>query len=567
MAVRAAIGAGRARLVRLLMTESLLLAFAGGTLGLLLAQWGVDLFSAAVGTPQGADWIDLTVDRHVVLFALAAALVTALLFGLGPASSDAGGPARRSAGRQENVRRGTELAPASRFPCRRTGGDVDCPRVGCGGDCRKLGGVRACRCRVDRKGCTGPEGCADRTAPTRKRSSAWRSSMARSSGCECAERRRGHGREPSPAEDRDVPHAAFVVDGSDVIGKDAPFASVRFVDAGYLTAMAIRVTRGRAFTVGEARSPSFRAVMINETMARRYWRDRDPIDTQDPTDGRHRCGRRYTRRRLVGDVAQRQLPAAPENQVYLPLAPVRELTLMVRVAADRHAGRAAPRGGAIDRSVDPGHDAHDGCRLQWYTRDRRLQGVIIGVLGVIAMLLAALGVYGTMALLVTERSREIAIRMALGSSNQAILRLVLGRGLGLTSVGVCAGVLLACALGVFIVDLPRLRGSTRVSSVVPPLSSPPWRSRPRGGLASRNARRSDGDAESLRSISPERYSRPFSVGSDSLFDREIRRYEERSCSSSPCSRPDSGTRPRLLADSPRGSEPGRTQRRAGGCHC
>ena len=154
---------------------------------------------------------------------------------------------------------------------------------------------------------------------------------------------------------------------------------------------------------------------------------------------------------VVGDVAQRQLPAAPENQVYLPLAPVRELTLMVRVAADPGtlAGPLREAVQSIDPSIPVTTNTMDAVYI-WYTRDRRLQGVIIGVLGVIAMLLAALGVYGTMALLVTERSREIAIRMALGSSNQAILRLVLGRGLGLTSVGVCAGVLLACAFTAFL---------------------------------------------------------------------------------------------------------------------
>ena len=136
---------------------------------------------------------------------------------------------------------------------------------------------------------------------------------------------------------------------------------------------------------------------------------------------------------------------------WLPLAPARELTLMVRAAADP----AAIAGHARDavHSVDPSLSVTANTMravYAWYSRDRRLQGVIIGILGVIALLLAALGVYSVMSLLVTERRREIAIRIALGSSNAAILRLVLGRGLSLASVGVCAGVLLACTLTAFL---------------------------------------------------------------------------------------------------------------------
>ena len=86
----------------------------------------------------------------------------------------------------------------------------------------------------------------------------------------------------------------------------------------------------------------------------------------------------------------------------------------------------------------------------WYTRDRRLQGLIIGILGVIAMLLAGLGVYGVMSLMVNERRHEIAIRIALGSSPSAVLRLVLGRGLSLASAGIGVGVLLASALTAFL---------------------------------------------------------------------------------------------------------------------
>jgi putative ABC transport system permease protein len=451
MAVRAAIGAGRGRLLRQLMTESVMLALAGGTLGLLLAQWGVDLFSASVGKPQGADWLDLAVDGHVVLFALSAALVTALLFGLAPAIKatrvDLRGVLqedKRTSGPGPRSRRVRGLLVAGQVAlsialvsaaAAIVESSIGFENVDVGFD-RK--GVLGLRVALSGRAYAQPEQRFAFVDAAVERLRTVPGVVAVTAGSHL------------PLMDRDVPHAGFVVDGSDVTGAP-PYASVRFVDAGYLAAMDIPVRRGRAFTVAEARSLTGRAIMINETMARRYWNNRDPINTRVRLIGAPDVDGWYTVVGIVGEVSQRQLPADPENQMYLPLAPASELTLMVRAAADPGtiAGPLRDAVQSIDPSVPVTANTMNAV-YGWYTRDRRLQGVVIGVLGVIAMLLAALGVYATMSLLVTERRREIAIRMALGSSNRAILRLVLGRGLSLTSVGVGAGVLLACAFTAFL---------------------------------------------------------------------------------------------------------------------
>ncbi len=451
IAVRAAIGASRARLVRQLMTESAMLALAGGTLGLLLAQWGVDLFSATVGKPQGADWLDLAVDGHVVLFALGAALVAALLFGLAPAIKatrvDLRGVLqedRRTSGPGPGPRRLRGLLVAGQVAlsialvaaaAAIVQSSMGFETVDVGFDRHRVLGLRVAL--AGRAYAQPEQRFAFVDAATER--------LRRVPGIVAVSAASN-----LPLMDRDVPHAGFVVDGREIT-EPPPFASVRFVDSDYVAAMGIPVRRGRGFTLAEARSLTDRAVMINETMARRYWRDRDPINTRVRLTGATDVDGWYTVVGVVGEVSQRQLPAQPENQMYLPLAPARELTLMVRAAADP-AAIAGPARDAV-HSVDPSVAVTANTMsavYAWYSRDRRLQGVIIGILGVIGLLLAALGVYSVMSLLVTERRREIAIRMALGSSNAAILRLVLGRGLSLASVGVCAGVLLACTLTAFL---------------------------------------------------------------------------------------------------------------------
>jgi predicted permease len=253
-----------------------------------------------------------------------------------------------------------------------------------------------------------------------------------------------------PLIDRDVPYTSFALDGA-ASTERLPFGSVRFVDAGYVAAMHIPVRRGRAFTPAEARGLQDRAIMINDRMARRYWPDRDPIGTRLHLTGSAESEGWYTVVGVIGEVSQRQLPASPENQMYLPLPPARDVSLMVRTASDTAAIAAQARDAVqrLDRSVAISTNTMSAA-YEWYQADRRAQGLVIGTLGVIALLLAGLGVYGVMSIMVNARQREIAIRMALGSSAGDVCRLVLSRAMTLTTVGVAVGLLLACALTVFL---------------------------------------------------------------------------------------------------------------------
>jgi predicted permease len=451
MALRAAIGAGRTRLVRQLMTESAMLAVAGGTAGLILAQWGIDLFAATLGKPDGADWITFAIDVRVIAFALAASLVTALLFGLAPAfagtqvdiravlQGDAESPApgprpRRTRSVLVAVQLSSSLAlvagAASIVTSSMRFGDLD-PGF-------DRTGILSVRVALAGPAYAQPEqrlAFIDAAAKS-LRSLSGVTSVAAASHL--------------PLIDRDVPYTSFALDGAPSTER-LPFGSVRFVDAGYVAAMHIPVRRGRAFTPAEARDLRDRAIMINDRMARRYWPDRNPIGTRLHLTGSVESEGWYTVVGVVGEVSQRQLPASPENQMYLPLPPARAVSLMVRTVSDAATIAAQARDAVqrVDRSLAISTNTMSAA-YEWYEADRRAQGLVIGTLGVIALLLAGLGVYGVMSIMVNARQREIAIRMALGSSAGDVCRLVLSRAMTLTTVGVTVGLLLACALTAFL---------------------------------------------------------------------------------------------------------------------
>lgn len=479
IALRAAIGAGRLRLVRQLMTESALLALAGGTLGLILAQWGVDVFAATLGKPQGADWITLSIDGRVEAFAMAAAAVTALLFGLAPAVGgtrvDLRGVLQGAGGTSSpSPRRGRGLLVAGQLAASIAlvsgaaaivSSSMRSDDIDPGFDRR---GILTLGAALAGPAYAQPEQrfAFVNAATTRLRSVPGVASVSAASHV--------------PLIDRDVPYASFVVEGT-APSERPPFGSVRFVDAGYVEAMGIPIRRGRAFTSAEARDVRDRAILINDTMARRYWADRDPLGARLRLSGSADVLGVYTIVGVVGEVMQRQLPAEPENQMYLPLASARDVSLVIRTAGDTTvlAGQVRDAVQAIDRSVALSTNTMKAT-YEYYARDRRLQGLVIGSLGFVAMLLAALGIYGVMSIIVAQRNREIAIRLALGSSSSGVLRLVLARGLTLASGGIAVGLFLAAALTAFLssvflgvraFDAPVLVGAVALLGIVALLSS------------------------------------------------------------------------------------------------
>lgn len=450
LAVRAAIGAARWRLIRQLMTESLLLAVAGGALGVLVAGWGTDLFIATLGKPGGASWLTFDTDARVVAFAFAAAALTAVIFGIAPAiggsrvdirgvlqeDRQASGSRRRA--RARGILVGAQVALSLAFV---TGGasivmsSIAMDDVHPGFDRH---GVVVVRAPLPGARFDSPASRLAYVDVSRARLQALPGVSSVSAVSH------------APLVDRNVPATNFVVQGWAANGS-LPMASFRFVDAGYFETMRIPVRRGRAFTAAEARDGRGQTVLINETMARRHWPDRDPVGERLRLPHAADPSLWFTIAGVVGDVAQRQLPSLPENQMYFPLAAGRDVALVVRMSGDAAIASAAAREAVagIDTSVAVTAQGMDGT-YRAYAEDRRLQGLVLASLGGVALLVAALGVFGVMSLAVAERTREIAIRAALGGTPRAIAGLILGGAARLVSIGVGAGLLLAVAATSFL---------------------------------------------------------------------------------------------------------------------
>jgi putative ABC transport system permease protein len=457
LAVRSAIGATRLRLVRQLMTESLMLSLGGAVLGALVAQWAVDLFVSTVGLPRDAEWLEFAVDGRVLAFALVTSVGAALLFGVLPAFRGSRTDIRtvlqednRTASSSPRARRvrtalvALQVALSLGLVAGATSivlSSISIDAIEPGFNRERLLTIR-----------TALVGTTYDMPARRMAFVDAASDRLRAVPGVAAVTAVSH----VPVGDRDVPWWPFLLPGQDTApnGGRLPVTSVRFADSGYVEALGIPVLLGRTFTSGEARDVRARQLLISDSMARRYWPNGGAIGSRIRLTRELDAADWYTVIGVVGNVAQRQLPAAPENQVYLPLAQARDVTLVVRTTSDPAALAGAVREAV--RGVDSGVAVSTRTMTEmyrWYTNDRQGQGLVLAVLGVVALLVAALGVYGVMALMVTERHREIAIRKALGGSNAAMRRLVLGRGLRLTSIGLGAGMALAMAMTSFLSSL------------------------------------------------------------------------------------------------------------------
>ncbi len=445
IAVRAALGAGRARVVRQLLTESLLLASAGGVAGLLLGAAGakalVSLFPERIPLPR----LEQTrLDASVLAFTLAVSLLTGVLFGLVPALRAAGPNLHR--GLTESARGSSAGSRSSRLRSILVVAETALSLVlliGAGLMLRSLDRLMRVNPGFD------PECVLTLRVPLppaitgkgRQREYYGRILEhletlpgLRSAGLIA----------PLPLADVDA-NATFAVEGHPVPPGEIRYVKIRMASAGYFRAMGIALRRGRVFQQSDgAEAPG--VVVVNESLARTYFPDADPIGRRVTlsADG---AGPFLTVIGVVNDVKYLDLGSRAEPEMYRDyrqflFAPF-ATTLTLRTAAGDPMRLAAAAQKAI-RSVAADQPVSDVKSMRRVISDNvsqpRFFTLLLAVFAGIAVLLTATGLYGVLAYTVSQRAREIGIRMALGASRDAIFGLVLGHALLLAAAGVVLGI-------------------------------------------------------------------------------------------------------------------------------
>ena len=442
LAVRAALGGRRSRLLMQLLVESTVLSAAGGLLGIALAAW---LLRALIGVapPETPRLDEVSLDRAAMLFALAAAVGCGILFGAFPAAQ-----ASRASGQQLVIRTRGTGASAQSHRLRRglLVAEVALALIllaGAGLMARtlsRLTGVETgfrpdhlLTMRVEL-----PKGFED----FGRRTAVVNDLMARVRAIPGVTNAGAGFSLPIDGSNWNsvfVPRDKPVPESNDRL----PSAAMIPVSETYFDTLGARVVRGRAFTAADTQT-STPVIVINETLARAVWPGEDPIGKslkQGWPDGPG------TWREIVGVIADMKFEGVTQQttmQVYMPYAqnPPGDFTVLVRTAVAPASIRTAVEAEVAKTSADIPISAVRTMEEVFSASiaRQRMALLVLGVFAVIALVLAASGLYGLIAHAVTERTHEIGVRIALGAERRDVLSLVIRNGLSMTLAGVVLGV-------------------------------------------------------------------------------------------------------------------------------
>jgi putative ABC transport system permease protein len=451
IAVRSALGAGRSRILRQLLTESFLLAMVGGILGLMLAYGSLELLTDFVGrlTPRARE---IHIDSQVLLFTLTAALGTSIVFGTLSAlfsranitSSLKEGSAGTGSGHPQNRVRSALIVCQVAFSFMLL--------IGAGLMLRSLIKMQ----RVD-PGFVPQRALAMKTTFSFSKYTTSEQTVvllkkllyrvASEPGVLSAAVSDRYPFEPeSIAGGAQSVTFSFQIEGRTLEpGQAPPVTTYSSVSPEYFRTLGIPLREGRLFTEKDDQKAPI-VVIINEAMKRQLWPNEDPIGKRVSNDGGQNWGQIVG---MVGDVREFGLDHPPVSELYVPQEKSPSPgTLLVRTAAEPRSMAKALT--AAVHEVDPQTAVTRILTLEQARYESmaspRVTASLLGIFAGLALVIATAGIGGIMALVVSQRVREIGIRIALGARPASILQMVLGQGMLLAVLGVGIGIAGAIAL-------------------------------------------------------------------------------------------------------------------------